>query len=228
MNRSSWLALLITLTTAIGVAVDQVRGIDHLVANPPGECRLGEARTNIGGDVVHIPRRPGEPDVTHADITRITQDLGWAPTIPFEEGVARALGVHGADELEVVSADEFSFTCDDPSVPSDETNLVVCFLAGLFGAERRIARVRNTALSETLARLGYDRFHINELINPELVAAHAIRKIVEAEDARRPLSDSAIGKLLNEKGLQIARRTVAKYREELKIPSSSNRKQLFQ
>jgi UDP-glucose 4-epimerase len=45
----------------------------------------------IGGEVVHIPRRPGEPDVTHADITRITQDLGWTPTIPFEEGVARMM-----------------------------------------------------------------------------------------------------------------------------------------
>ena len=45
----------------------------------------------IGGPVTYVPKRPGEPDVTHADITRITRDLGWAPTVPFEEGVARMM-----------------------------------------------------------------------------------------------------------------------------------------
>jgi UDP-glucose 4-epimerase len=45
----------------------------------------------IGGPVVHIPKRPGEPDVTHADITRISSELGWQPTIPFEEGVQRMM-----------------------------------------------------------------------------------------------------------------------------------------
>jgi RNA polymerase sigma-54 factor len=55
-----------------------------------------------------------------------------------------------------------------------------------------------------------------------------IRKIIDSEDSRRPLSDSAIARALNAEGLQIARRTVAKYREEMKIPSSSNRKPFFQ
>lgn len=54
-----------------------------------------------------------------------------------------------------------------------------------------------------------------------------IRKIVLGEDPRKPLSDSAIVKILKAAGLQIARRTVAKYRDELKIPSSSARKQGF-
>ncbi len=79
--------------------------------------------------------------------------------------------------------------------PSDEVNLVVCFLARLFGAKRCIARVRNTALSETLAQFGYDRFHIDELINPELVAAQAIRKIVETPGASE-VADFADGKIL--------------------------------
>ena len=55
-----------------------------------------------------------------------------------------------------------------------------------------------------------------------------IRKIIEGENKRRPLSDSAIVKLLKEEGLKIARRTVAKYREEMRIASSSSRKQVFQ
>ena len=41
----------------------------------------------LGGDVVHIPKRPGEPDCTFADITRISQVLGWQPKVSFEEGV---------------------------------------------------------------------------------------------------------------------------------------------
>lgn len=35
----------------------------------------------------HIPKRPGEPDTTHADITQITELLPWRPSVPFEEGV---------------------------------------------------------------------------------------------------------------------------------------------
>jgi UDP-glucose 4-epimerase len=41
----------------------------------------------IGGDVVYIPKRPGEPDCTWANITKIKRDLLWAPSITFEEGV---------------------------------------------------------------------------------------------------------------------------------------------
>jgi UDP-glucose 4-epimerase len=45
----------------------------------------------IGGDVVYIPKRPGEPDVTWADIGKIRRDLGWRPTVPFERGVKQML-----------------------------------------------------------------------------------------------------------------------------------------
>jgi RNA polymerase sigma-54 factor len=51
-----------------------------------------------------------------------------------------------------------------------------------------------------------------------------IRKLVSAEDPQKPLSDSDITRMLGEDGIKVARRTVAKYREAMKIPSSSDRK----
>jgi UDP-glucose 4-epimerase len=42
----------------------------------------------IGGDVIRVPRRPGEPECTWADIRKIQTMLGWAPQVSFEEGVA--------------------------------------------------------------------------------------------------------------------------------------------
>jgi UDP-glucose 4-epimerase len=45
----------------------------------------------LGGEVVYIPKRPGEPDVTHADISAISRDLGWGPKISFEQGVGNIL-----------------------------------------------------------------------------------------------------------------------------------------
>jgi RNA polymerase sigma-54 factor len=51
-----------------------------------------------------------------------------------------------------------------------------------------------------------------------------IRKLVTSEDPEKPLSDNQIAQLLSEEGITVARRTVAKYREAMKIPSSSDRK----
>jgi RNA polymerase sigma-54 factor len=50
-----------------------------------------------------------------------------------------------------------------------------------------------------------------------------LRKLIDAEDVRKPLSDLAIAEELQRKGIQVARRTVAKYREGLRIPTSSER-----
>lgn len=54
-----------------------------------------------------------------------------------------------------------------------------------------------------------------------------IKKYIANENPKKPLSDSAITKLLQDEGIDVARRTVAKYRESLNIPSSSERKILI-
>ena len=53
-----------------------------------------------------------------------------------------------------------------------------------------------------------------------------IKQFVAAEDLRKPLSDSQIAEMLKEQGIECARRTVAKYREALRIAPASLRKAL--
>jgi UDP-glucose 4-epimerase len=45
----------------------------------------------IGGPAVHIPKRPGEPNCTWADISKVKRDLGWRPAVSFPDGVSRVL-----------------------------------------------------------------------------------------------------------------------------------------
>ena len=45
----------------------------------------------LGGNVVYIPKRPGEPDCTQADISKIKKMLGWEPKVSFEEGIKTVL-----------------------------------------------------------------------------------------------------------------------------------------
>jgi UDP-glucose 4-epimerase len=56
--------------------------------NPQSINKLVEI---LGGDVVYIPKRPGEPDCTWANIDKIRTCLGWRPKVAFEEGVRRML-----------------------------------------------------------------------------------------------------------------------------------------
>jgi UDP-glucose 4-epimerase len=56
--------------------------------NPQSVNRLIEL---MGGDRIYIPKRPGEPDCTWADIALITSELDWRPAVTFEEGVAKIL-----------------------------------------------------------------------------------------------------------------------------------------
>jgi len=56
--------------------------------NPQSVNRLAEL---LGGAITFIPKRPGEPDCTWADINKITEELNWKPTVSFEEGVSKIL-----------------------------------------------------------------------------------------------------------------------------------------
>lgn len=56
--------------------------------NPISVNRIAEL---LGGPIVSIPKRPGEPDVTHANINRIAADLGWSPETTIERGVTRIM-----------------------------------------------------------------------------------------------------------------------------------------
>jgi UDP-glucose 4-epimerase len=47
----------------------------------------------LEGEVVYIPRRPGEPDCTFADISKVQRVLGWSPRVSFEQGVGAMLEI---------------------------------------------------------------------------------------------------------------------------------------
>jgi UDP-glucose 4-epimerase len=72
----------------------------------------------LGGDKIHIPKRPGEPDCTFADIRKIKRLLNWSPRVSFEDGVAAMLEnidywrdapVWTADGIRSATADWFKY-----------------------------------------------------------------------------------------------------------------------
>jgi UDP-glucose 4-epimerase len=68
----------------------------------------------LGGDKVNIPKRPGEPDCTYADITKIKDELGWRPTISIEEGVEKILeDINYWKEATVWNPDSISEATED-------------------------------------------------------------------------------------------------------------------
>jgi len=73
----------------LAAVTDKVGQVFNLGAGSPQPVnKLVEI---LGGEVVYIPKRPGEPDCTWADITKIKTELGWSPMISFEEGVRKML-----------------------------------------------------------------------------------------------------------------------------------------
>ncbi|HYV86801.1 MAG TPA: RNA polymerase factor sigma-54 [Patescibacteria group bacterium] len=100
--------------------------------------------------------------------------------------------------------------------------------------ESTVSRVVNHKYMHTPRGLFEMRFFFHSGISSDggqdvssLTVKERIKKAVAEEDAAHPLSDAALVQFLGREGLRIARRTVAKYREELRIPSSNERRQGF-
>jgi len=75
------------------------------------------------------------------------------------------------------------------------------------------------------------RYFFSESVNgPEggntslLILKRRVKKLIEEEDATRPLTDEQITRILQSQGIQVTRRTVAKYREDMRIPSTHQRR----
>ena len=75
------------------------------------------------------------------------------------------------------------------------------------------------------------RYFFSESVNgPEggntslLILKRRVKKLIEEEDAAKPLTDDQIARILQSQGIQVTRRTVAKYREDMKIPSTHQRR----
>jgi RNA polymerase sigma-54 factor len=72
---------------------------------------------------------------------------------------------------------------------------------------------------------GIDRDYGEDISS--LTVKRKIEHMISEENEKKPLSDSAIARKLHAEGINIARRTVAKYRDELGIPASTDRKKIF-
>ncbi|MGA7524492.1 MAG: RNA polymerase sigma-54 factor [Acidobacteriaceae bacterium] len=75
------------------------------------------------------------------------------------------------------------------------------------------------------------RFFFSEGVNgpegagtPLMLLKRKVKKLIEEEDARKPLTDDQIAQMLQGQGIDVTRRTVAKYREDLRIPSTHQRR----
>ncbi|MBS1627973.1 MAG: RNA polymerase factor sigma-54 [Bacteroidetes bacterium] len=96
-----------------------------------------------------------------------------------------------------------------------------------------VSRVANSKFVQTEFGTYRLKFFFSESLSTdsgEEVSTREVKKIlsdlIEAEDKRKPLADETLTDMLNEKGYNIARRTVAKYREQLNIPVARLRKEL--
>lgn len=74
----------------ITAALSDVRG-EVLNVGSGGTYSVNKLVGLLQGEIVHIPKRPGEPDCTFADTTKIQKVLGWKPRVSFEQGVKQML-----------------------------------------------------------------------------------------------------------------------------------------
>ena len=82
-----------------GEASGRMRSCFNYTGSRMGGANVGSGNTYsinklvklIGGEIEYIPKRPGEPDCTFADISKIRDLLNWEPQIGFEEGVKKMI-----------------------------------------------------------------------------------------------------------------------------------------
>jgi RNA polymerase sigma-54 factor len=119
----------------------------------------------------------------------------------------------------------------------DETNLrpmILKDIAELVGLDiSTVSRVANSKYVQTNYGVFPLKYFFSESLakeNGEEVSTREVKKIlldaIEAEDKRNPLTDDQLVVVLKEKGYGIARRTIAKYREQLNVPVARLRKEL--
>jgi RNA polymerase sigma-54 factor len=125
---------------------------------------------------------------------------------------------------------EFFMSCDE----SDLRPMILKDIAEQIGMDiSTISRVASSKYVETDFGIFLLKDFFTEGITTdsgEEVSNREVKKILkeamEAEDKKKPLTDEALKDILQEKGYQIARRTVAKYREQLNVPVARLRKEL--
>ncbi|MBY0482194.1 MAG: RNA polymerase factor sigma-54 [Chitinophagaceae bacterium] len=126
--------------------------------------------------------------------------------------------------------EEFFLTGDETTMRP----MILKDIAELTGLDiSTVSRVANSKFVQTEFGTYRLKFFFSESLSTdsgEEVSTREVKKIlgdiIEAEDKRKPLSDEVLTEMLQEKGYNIARRTVAKYREQLNVPVARLRKEL--
>jgi RNA polymerase sigma-54 factor len=133
-------------------------------------------------------------------------------------------------EAIMMHQEEFFFTGDETSMRP----MILKDIAEKTGLDiSTVSRVANSKFVQTEFGTYRLKFFFSESLSTESgeeVSTREVKKIlsdmVEGESKRKPLSDEKLTEMLQEKGYNIARRTVAKYREQLNIPVARLRKEL--
>lgn len=106
------------VVAALVAAAESKYDLEFMNVGSGGTSSVNSLVKLLGGDVQYIPKRPGEPDCTFADTTKIKKLLDWSAKIPFKEGVKimldnidywRDAPVWDARKIEVATCDWFKY-----------------------------------------------------------------------------------------------------------------------
>ena len=135
----------------------------------------------------------------------------------------------------IINRQKAFFTGDEAGQTSALRPMVLKDLSNATGYDiSTISRALQGKYAETPWGIFPLRYFFNEAVAAgneddgvaQSAAMEALRSVIEGENPQKPLSDLAITKILNEQGLNVARRTVAKYRDRMGIPPARERRQI--